>query len=175
MCPNNLRNSILVALLCSLNGCAAIVPYVTPDAQGRGQAPVDRPVRAMSSGVVETAVIAVPKKKDKVTRRLEKLTKNLDYKDPVVRTHAAFWLGEMREAARPAIPALTSTLLKDDSRWVRRASAKALGKIGTSDAVRPLTLALKDRDKWVAHSAANALKTFKSREARVALANYKGI
>ena len=165
-----------------LFGCAAAVPWITPDAQGRGERPVgrsafavDHPVFTVDSGTIAGRVTPVSKKKTKLERRLEKLTKNLKYKDDVVRTHAAFWLGEMRGDGVAAVPDLVDSMLHDESRWVRRASAKALGKIGSGEAIRPLSLAVKDRDKWVAHSAANALRQFRSAEARRALDSYRGV
>lgn len=73
------------------------------------------------------------------------------------RTCAATDLAQMRGRRDESIRHLSYALRNDQSKWVRRAAAKSLGKIGTSAVIAPLTAALRDRDKWVAHSAANAL------------------
>jgi len=51
--------------------------------------------------------------------------------------------------------------LKNDDRWVRRAAAGALGKVGDTRAVEPLITALKDDDKDVRSAAVHALGELK--------------
>jgi hypothetical protein len=89
--------------------------------------------------------------------KLNKLVAQLGADTDVARTHAASDLGSMGPAAKSAVPKLAYALANDESKWVRRAAAKSLGKIGSPDAIEPLTKALRDENKWVAHSAQNAL------------------
>lgn len=160
----------------SLNGCFVLVPFVHPDYKTRG-APV---ARAADADIPAAAVCPFTgpsrgaMKRPVPANRGEKLVKELSHPEAVVRTHAAFWLGEMGTEAHSAVPNLINCL-SDESNWVRRACAKALGKIGSSSAVKPLTKTLKDSDKYVAHSAANALKKIGTKDARLALSSYRGV
>lgn len=79
-----------------------------------------------------------------------------------MRAHSAFWLGQMGQNARPAVPELIGRL-KDSNPWVRRASAKALGKIGDRQARPALELALSDENRFVAGTARNALRALPAR------------
>jgi HEAT repeat protein len=55
--------------------------------------------------------------------------------------------------------------MEDESVWVRRAATKALGHIGDSSAVEPLTRGLADDSPWVRRSAAYALGAMRAGEA----------
>lgn len=79
------------------------------------------------------------------------------------RTCAATDMAQLKKRQNEVILHLSHALRFDASKWVRRAAAKSLGKIGTRDVIGPLTAALSDRDKWVAHSAANALQRLRAR------------
>jgi HEAT repeat protein len=57
----------------------------------------------------------------------------------------------------PALPGLVKALF-DNNAAVRRASAKALGKIGNKDTIKPLTVALKDSDANVRKLAQEAIE-----------------
>jgi len=82
--------------------------------------------------------------------------------DPAERTCAATDMGSLLLSRDKLIPPLVQALKYDESKWVRRAAAKSLGKIGSRAVIQPLTEALRDRDRWVAHSAANALKALRA-------------
>ncbi len=95
---------------------------------------------------------------DKRKVKLSKLIRQLKADTAVARTHAASDIGFMGPYAVHAVGPLAFALRHDDSKWVRRAAAKSLGKIGSEEVVAPLRRALNDRNKWVAHSAGNALR-----------------
>jgi HEAT repeat protein len=87
-----------------------------------------------------------------------------------MRLNAAEILGQMKEAARPAIPALARTLRTDGDPEVRRYAANALGRIGRGDgfAIAALTEALKDGNFQVRISAAGNLLLADAETARKA-------
>jgi HEAT repeat protein len=64
--------------------------------------------------------------------------------------------GALIAIGRPALPGLVRALF-DNNAAVRRASAKALGKIGDRDTIKPLTVALKDGDPGVRKFAQEAI------------------
>lgn len=69
--------------------------------------------------------------------------------------------GTLIAIGRPAVAGLVRALF-DNNAAVRRAAAKALGKIGDRDTIKPLTVALKDGDAGVrkfAEEAINRLQT----------------
>lgn len=102
-----------------------------------------------------------PERKRRVNKRqarLQKLIRQLKAVTAVARTHAASDIGFMGSYAVSAVAPLSFALKYDDNKWVRRAAAKSLGKIGGAEVVAPLRGALRDRNKWVAHSAGNALR-----------------
>jgi HEAT repeat protein len=61
----------------------------------------------------------------------------------------------------PAVPGLIRALF-DENAAVRRASAKALGKIGCKDAINPLKVAVKDTDAGARRMAEEALSRLES-------------
>lgn len=149
---------LFIVSVVGLSGCVAFVPFIEPDEQ------------ALSNGAClscrdvarrEAERNYTPKPPRKKVDRFTKLLNQLDSDAPVNRAHAAFWLGEMHQSAKPAVPALIARL-SDENKWVRRASAKALGKIGDERADKPLHLSARDSDPFVAESAKNALKTLKT-------------
>ena len=87
----------------------------------------------------------------------QRLLTQLRSGDAAKRTCAATDLGYLRRSTRELIPPLVEALRNDRSKWVRRAAAKSLGRIGSREVISPLRQALGDRDRWVAHSAAKAL------------------
>lgn len=92
------------------------------------------------------------------TATIPGLVQRLDHPSSVIRTHAATDLGLIGPRARAAVATLQRRMLTDENKWVRRASAKALGRIGDTTAAAAVRRATHDRDPWVAHSAVNALK-----------------
>jgi len=148
----------LIPLLISLSGCAVFVPFVEPDEEVKKPSPV-REVNCHHNSAHKSKFIRqVPQNKFvKRPSRLEQLKQKLNSADSTTRAHAAFWIGEMKNNAHPAIPLLISRLQDDDNAWVRRASAKALGKIGAKEALPALYQAKNDTNKYVAHSATNAI------------------
>lgn len=64
--------------------------------------------------------------------------------------------GALIQIGHPAVPGLVKALF-DKNPAVRRASAMALGKIGSKRAIKPLEVASKDGDKGVARLSKQAL------------------
>ena len=64
--------------------------------------------------------------------------------------------GALISIGHPAVPGLVKALF-DRNKAVRRASAKALGKIGSERAIKPLQVAVKDRDPSVRKMCQEAL------------------
>ena len=64
--------------------------------------------------------------------------------------------GALINIGKPAVPGLVKALF-DRNKAVRRASAKALGKIGSERAIKPLQVAVKDRDPSVRKMCQEAL------------------
>lgn len=76
--------------------------------------------------------------------------------------------GALIKIGYPAVPGLTKALF-DRNNAVKRAAAKALGKIGSDRAVPALTNALVDQDPGVRKFAREALERIDTPEARRAL------
>lgn len=64
----------------------------------------------------------------------------------------------------PAVPGLVKALF-DDNKAVRRASAMALGKIGSDRAIKPLEVACKDSDAGVSRFAKEAIERIQEQSA----------
>lgn len=64
--------------------------------------------------------------------------------------------GALINIGNPAVPGLVKALF-DQNKAVRRASAKALGKIGNKRAIKPLEVAVKDHDPGVRKMCQEAL------------------
>ena len=64
--------------------------------------------------------------------------------------------GALISIGHPAVPGLVKALF-DRNKAVRRASAKALGKIGSERAIKPLQVAVKDHDPSVRKMCQEAL------------------
>jgi len=107
--------------------------------------------------VAKKAVAKKLSPRQRKAQRLQILVSQLRDQSDVVRTHAASDLGLLGPYAAPAVQQLAYALVNDSSKWVRRAAARSLGKIGESSAAKALRRALSDRNKWVAHSAQRAL------------------
>ncbi len=150
----------VASLALFLSGCFVLVPLAEPDAQAlaggkclscRRQA-AEQDAR---SYYPRTNRLGAPRE-----GRVAKLLRQLESPRAVNRAHAAYWLGELGTDATAAVPGLI-THLSDNDKWVRRAAAKALGKIGDSRAKEPLKVAGRDRDHFVAESARKALNRFR--------------
>ena len=136
------------------SGCVALVPFVKSDYDSYAQAEPGIVRSAPQLSISAKTSIAAPP----VVRRdyyVERLMRVLNHPEPVKRVNAATTLGMLGSRARIAVPVLTEKL-RDRHKWVRRAAAQALGKIGDKRALEPLRLARSDKDKWVAYSANRA-------------------
>ncbi len=123
----------------TLSGCFVVVPLIEPDEQAK----------LSGTYVFQNRPIPFSKTKQRKTTgaRLDDLIARLSHREAVVRTHAAFWIGELGPEASRAVPMLISRL-HDESNWVRRACAKALGKIGARSALPALRQAIGDKDRF---------------------------
>jgi HEAT repeat protein len=94
----------------------------------------------------------------------------LEDRDPQVRHHAIFALGQIGDEASDAVPALAAILLQDPDPNTRREAALALSKMGLAarEAVLALAQALEDEEPWVRMNAVHALTWLKT-EARPAI------
>lgn len=81
----------------------------------------------------------------------------LNNKDDALRTQAVTEMSEARYLNEDVIERIKNMAITDPSKWVRRASVKAISKISGKHAIPTLKIALKDRDKWVRHSASQSL------------------
>jgi len=145
-----MRIPLTIILVLTLNSCVAVVPFVEPDQQAEGKLVCNACRASLRYREAKFAV-----KED----RYEKLLRQLQSPSDVNRAHAAYWLGEMRSGAIRAAPQLVAAL-SDRSNWVRRAAAKALGKIGDEKTLPELKAARNDRDKFVSESARLAVQNF---------------
>ena len=148
-----LRVALFISL-CSLTGCF-LVPLVEPDAQARGEKTC-----SICRGALRYSASQRVGSTSGVASKVSRLTNQLQSAEAVNRAHAAYWLGELGANSQTAVPQLI-VALADGDKWVRRASAKALGKIGDRAAVVPLRVAARDKDPFVAESAKRALKGLK--------------
>ena len=157
----------LVCSICafSTSGCVLLLPLFEPDEHAKQMnSRYDPP-----SGVISTPVYSVkPKIKSSSEKRLTVLIGKLRDPKPVVRINAASQLGDMGPKAEPAVDQLIVSL-RDNHYWVRRASVKALGKIGSPRAIPALQVCLNDRNKYVAMSAHNAVGQITRTQARGSL------
>jgi phycocyanobilin lyase subunit alpha len=89
---------------------------------------------------------------------------NLQSQDLGLRKYAAWWLGKFRVDAPAAIPILIAALQDEDDRTpeggypLRRAAARALGKLSDLQAVPALIEALQCSDFYVREAAAQSLE-----------------
>ncbi len=172
----------LFFILNSLSGCAVLIPFVA-ESQIDQLAVLGPPCYrempkisasrdfdldfanndpSMRSAGYDNNYVITPRraKSDSLYRQL---LQQLKHSDPAKRTCAATDLAALSRNKNDIIPYLADVLKHDANKWVRRAAAKSLGKIGTNTVIAPLTAALGDSDKWVAHSAANALEKVRAR------------
>jgi len=91
----------------------------------------------------------------------------LDDEDDKVLDNVIFALGELGDAR--AVPHLVRVLGRNKSERARKSAAKALGMLGSRDAVDALIAALKDTDFKVRKSAARSLGQIGDRKAVPAL------
>ena len=86
-------------------------------------------VRSQSSRAIQTTQIAQENSKNE---QIKQLVQKLKSTNPVVRSDAAYALGEMGESAKSAIPDLIM-LFKDPDARVRSRASHALGSVGEPD------------------------------------------
>jgi hypothetical protein len=84
-----------------------------------------------------------------------------------VRSSAATQIGLMGPDGASAVAQLEHAVLYDPSKWVRRASVKALYKIGSRSSLRVLETATKDTDHYVKMTASQAVSKWKQGRARM--------
>ncbi len=116
---------------------------------------------AAKNDAIRAEGITVPRgpRLSKRERKLRLLLRQLQNGDEIVRTHAASDLGMMGSNARSAVDELAHALRFDSSKWVRRAAARSLGKIGSRQGIPALQRAGDNhRHKSVAHSAQRSLQ-----------------
>jgi HEAT repeat protein len=75
--------------------------------------------------------------------------------DPNTRVIAVSELGKSEDPK--AIPPLANTLLNDESGYIRKTAAEALGNLGYPEAIEPLIRALQDEFEYVRKAAVMAL------------------
>jgi len=103
------------------------------------------------------------------------LTNIRQTEDTGLRYYAAWWLGRMRVRTDEAVSALVEALQDEADRSpdggypLRRNAAKALGKLGNTEAVPALIDCLRCSDYYVRESAAQALEELGDRQALSAL------
>lgn len=122
-------------------------------------------VRDADPGTRYLAAQALAKIGDEAESAVPVLLTSLRYDDMFLRmaiTNALIQIGY------PSVPGLIKALF-DRNKAVRRAAAKALGKIGSERAVSALTVTLKDGDPGVRKFSAQALRRIDTPEARAAL------
>jgi hypothetical protein len=149
------------AVLVTGSACSHLPPLDIPPGQGIRVVDPKSPAPAAAGRTAKRKLPAWE-------RRKAILVRDLTTGESVNRAHAAFWLGELGPHASDAVPALVDGL-RHENIWVRRASARALGKIGAPEAVKPLIGSLHDRNKWVRNSAIIALRKIGTPEARRAV------
>jgi phycocyanobilin lyase subunit alpha len=94
---------------------------------------------------------------------IESAIANLTSSDPGLRYYASWWLGRFRVNTSEAINALIATLSDESDRTteggypLRRNSARALGKLGSPQAVPALIECLNCEDYYVREAAAQSL------------------
>ena len=95
-------------------------------------------------------------------KEINRLTRDLKSKDPVVRSNAAFALGGKKNEAKNAVPFLAKAL-KDKDRNVRMNAVLALGLIGkgAANAIPTLVELLKDPNPDVREYSAYAVGRIK--------------
>lgn len=159
---NLAKTTIVTLIMLGMSGCVVFVPLIEDDPFSTH---VEVPATPLPSSSYRKTV-----QLDRAVRpsKVEKLIRSLQTGDPAARTNAATMLGYQNPVEPRSIDALI-TALHDDSKNVRRASVKALGRLKAQKAVPHLVAALRDRDKYVAHSAAGALRKIGTPEAKKAL------
>ncbi len=88
----------------------------------------------------------------------QQLLEQLHEGSAATRTNAVTDLGVLGAHTPEILRAITVALTRDESKWVRRAAARALGRLRIASAADALRIALRDTDKWVAYSAGEALR-----------------
>ena len=85
----------------------------------------------------------------------------LESENDALRTQAVNEIAEIGVTDPRVVSKIDYLAIHDSSKWVRRASVKALAKIQGQDAIPTLSKAEKDKDPWVRHSASLAKSKLK--------------
>jgi HEAT repeat protein len=115
-------------------------------------------VRESDPGTRFLAAQALAKIGDEAESAVPALLKALRADDMYLRMAIT---GALIAIGRPSVPGLVKALF-DNNAAVRRAAAKALGKIGDHETIKPLTVALKDADAGVRKFAQEAIARLQS-------------
>lgn len=111
-------------------------------------------VESSDPGTRYLAAVALSKIGDEAESAVPVLLQALRANDMYLRMAVT---GALINIGHPSVPGLVKALF-DNNRAVRRAAAKALGKIGSKRAIPPLQVALKDSDAGVRRFSAEALE-----------------
>ena len=149
----------LFAAWFAIQGCAV---QAAPSDLPKRHVAVQKNVAQRPASGMENNTVLTPREAASAAH-YARLLEQLRSTNAAQRTCAATDLGRIDGRRNETVAHLSFILKNDSSKWVRRAAAKSLGRIGTREVVAPLTAALSDRDKWVAHSAANALQQVRRR------------
>ena len=150
--------AILLAFSAQITGCIVLVPFVEADPQSQEVARAASPSSYQSRrGVYKSPKYGIAGTPDQKVQRLIRQMKSPEVID---RIYAAYDLGELGPKAAPAVPVLVDGL-QDSTKYVRRASVKALAKIGAPacSSLPAMRRSMNDKDHFVSGSAENAVRT----------------
>lgn len=94
--------------------------------------------------------------------RIEELLVQFRTGNSAARTTAITDLGTLGPLNTHSMTVVLRALSSDESKWVRRAAARTLGRLQMGGTESALRVALGDNDKWVSHSASEALRKMRS-------------
>ena len=149
--------ALLLAFAAQGTGCIVLVPFVEADPQSQAVARAANPSSYQTRrGVYKSPKYALAATPDQKVQRLMRQMKSPEVID---RIYAAYDLGELGPKAAPAVPVLVDGL-QDSTKYVRRASVKALAKIGAPacGSLPAMRRSIGDKDRFVGASAENAVR-----------------
>jgi HEAT repeat protein len=151
-----------ILLLLLLNSCALLL-ITEPDKESFHKADASRCIDCRSSAKSSRSRLAASQDPNQnpnqnLSNKLSLYRKQLLSSSDAVRTNAATQIGMMGKVAYPAVHDLERAVLQDNSKWVRRASVKALYKIGSRSSLAVLRKATSDSDYYVKTSASKFVR-----------------